>query len=165
VATDETPDIGDDGDPRPAHGRPFVPPGFEPPTPPTHADLWLEPLDGQHNDADYDAWTSSMEHIRATPGFQRWPWPHPMTREDNLVDLQRHARHFERRVGFTYTVRDTRDGDVVGCVYIYPSDDPAADAAVRSWVRVSHAGLDAELAALVAGWLRDEWPFAAVAYR
>jgi hypothetical protein len=29
----------------------------------------LEPLGPQHNADDHEAWTSSIEHIRATPGF------------------------------------------------------------------------------------------------
>ena len=34
-------------------------------------DFVLEPLGPEHNEADYAAWTSSLEHIRRTPGF---PW-------------------------------------------------------------------------------------------
>ena len=164
MGSDKTPDI-DDEDPRPAHGRPFLPSGFEPPAPPHTADLWLEPLGPQHNEADYDAWTSSTEHIHATPGFADRTWPHPMSPEQNLADLDRHARDFQQGLGFTYTVLDAPGGDVIGCLYIYPSTDAAVDAEVRSWVRASHARLDAQLATLVAGWLRDEWPFAAVCYR
>jgi hypothetical protein len=29
----------------------------------------LEPLSVRHNEADHAAWTSSIDHIRATPGF------------------------------------------------------------------------------------------------
>jgi hypothetical protein len=45
-----------------------------------------------------------------------------MSLDDNLRDLQEHARDFAGRHGFTYTVRSagTGDGDVIGCVYIYP---------------------------------------------
>ena len=28
----------------------------------------LEPLGPEHNEGDYQAWTSSISHIRATPG-------------------------------------------------------------------------------------------------
>ena len=49
--------------------HPFVPDGFEPPTSLVTADFRLEPLGPQHNDEDLAAWTSSIEHIRATPGY------------------------------------------------------------------------------------------------
>ena len=92
----------------------------------------LEPLGPEHNERDFEAWSSSMEHIRATPGFDR-SWPHEMTLDENRADLERHARDFEERTGFTYTVLD---GDkVVGCVYIYPLDGVERGARVRSWVR------------------------------
>ncbi|HEX5017750.1 MAG TPA: N-acetyltransferase [Actinomycetes bacterium] len=146
-------------DPRPAHGGPFVPEGFTPPSPPRTDSFWLEPLGPQHNAADYAAWTSSMEHIHSTPGFEDSSWPEPMTADANLDDLLMHADHFERRAGFTYTVRSTADDDVIGCVYIYPSKDPAMDVQVRSWVRVSHAELDRPLWDTVSNWLSQEWPF------
>ena len=125
----------------------------------------LEPLGPHHNEADYAAWTASVDHIHATPGFENRRWPHPMSLAENLADLQMHARHFEQRLGFTYTVRATADDDVVGCVYIYPDDDPAHDAKVRSWVRESRAQWDPELADSVATWLTEEWPFRSVRYR
>jgi hypothetical protein len=148
-----------------AESSPFVPDDFVVPPPPRSAHLWLEPLGPQHNEADYAAWTSSLEHIRSTPGFEGRSWPHEMSIEDNLGDLEMHARHFDDRVGFTYTVRDVADDDVVGCVYIYPSAEPGEDAQVRSWVRASKAGWDQELADLIAGWLREQWPFTTVRHR
>ena len=45
----------------------FVPDDFEVPGHLAAAGFWLEPLGPQHNDADYQAWTSSMSHIQATP--------------------------------------------------------------------------------------------------
>jgi hypothetical protein len=146
-------------DPRPAHGGAFVPDGFAPPSPPRTGSFWLEPLGPQHNDADYSAWTSSMEHIHATPGYPDGDWPHPMSLEDNRGDLEMHADHFRRNLGFTYTVRDTADADVIGCVYIYPSRDALMDADVRSWVRASHADLDGPLWSTVTDWLAADWPF------
>jgi hypothetical protein len=152
-------------DPKPAHGRPFVPDGFEVPTAPRTERFWLEPLGPHHNEADYAAWTSSMDHIAATPGFDDG-WPHEMTLDANLGDLVMHARHFDERLGFTYTVRATDDDDVIGCVYIYPSrHDPTIDAKVTSWVRATHADLDGALATTVANWLAADWPFGNVRYR
>jgi RimJ/RimL family protein N-acetyltransferase len=123
----------------------------------------LEPLGPQHNEGDYAAWTSSMEHIHATPGFGDWPWPHPMPAEENLDDLRRHAQDFARRTGFTYTVLDGGDGQVIGCVYIYPADS-GDGAHVRSWVRADRAELDVPLHDAVSSWLKNFWPFETVSY-
>jgi hypothetical protein len=148
----------------PAH--PFVPTGFEPPHGLTTEQFVLAPLGPQHNEADHDAWSSSLEHIRATPGFVGLSWPHEMTRAENLGDLEMHARHFEDRVGFTYTVLDPASGDVIGCVYLYPADEGDAehDASARSWVRADRAELDEPLWRVVCDWLEREWPFERVAY-
>jgi hypothetical protein len=45
-----------------------VPPDFEVPLGIETSEFVLEPLGPEHNDPDYAAWTSSMEHIAATPG-------------------------------------------------------------------------------------------------
>jgi len=119
----------------------------------------LEPLGVQHNVADYAAWTSSIEHIKATPGYPDGTWPKPMSLEQNAADLARHARDFADRTGFTYTVLDPASGDVIGCVYLYPTSRSGYDADVRSWVRADHAGLDKPLYDLVRQWLADAWPF------
>lgn len=133
----------------------------------------LEPLGPHHNLADFAAWSSSVTHIHATPGFEGSAWPHEMSLEQNLADLELHARDFEQRSGFTYTVLDPADGDVIGCVYIYPvgtdGADPGTaadghDASVRSWVRADRADLDGPLWRSVSGWLAAEWPFVSARY-
>ena len=142
----------------------FVPDGFDPPTRFDGDGFWLEPLGPEHNEADHAAWTSSIEHIRATPGFPQGDWPHEMPLAANLEDLVEHAEDFSGRRGFTYTVRSQSDGDVIGCVYIYPDVDGGTEAHVSSWVRASHADLDAPLADAVTGWLARDWPFGHVRY-
>lgn len=111
---------------------------------------------------------SSIDHIRATPGFgvdHPDPWPVPMTADENLADLDAHARDFRERTGFTYTVLDPSTDDVIGCVYVYPDAGGEADASVRSWVRASRSELDAPLRRAVSDWLAsDAWPFARVAW-
>ena len=81
-----------------------------------------------------------------------------MSSEENRSDLERHARDFAERTGFTYTVLDEAD-DVIGCVYVYPARDDVHDASVQSWVRASQAGLDEPLRRAVAEWLVARWPF------
>jgi RimJ/RimL family protein N-acetyltransferase len=143
--------------------RTLVPDDFEVPAGLTTADFRLEPLGPEHNVLDYAAWTSSIEHIQATPGFLGRAWPgRVMTLDENLADLERHARDFAERRGFTYTV--LAGDEVIGCVYIYPARRAGYDADVRSWVRASHAHLDGPLYRAVSAWLASAWPFASVDY-
>lgn len=141
----------------------FVPDDFDVPLAFAGDGFVLEPLGPQHNEADHEAWSSSIEHIRDTPGFPDGRWPSPMSSAANLADLERHARDFSNRTGFTYTVLDDV-GDVVGCVYIYPSKAPDHDADASSWVRATRSDLDVPLWRAVSAWLADDWPFASVDY-
>ena len=110
----------------------FVPPDFEVPLGLETSEFVLEPLGPEHNERDYDAWTSSMGHIAATAGYPDGSWPREMTRDENRVDLQRHADDFRTRKEFTYTVLDPASRDVIGCVYIYPLPDSVRQRRVRA---------------------------------
>jgi RimJ/RimL family protein N-acetyltransferase len=142
----------------------FVPPDFDVPLGLETSEFVLEPLGPEHNESDYDAWTSSMEHIAATPGFPDGSWPREMTQAENRADLQRHADDFRTRQAFTYTVLDPAGRDVIGCVYIYPLPDGVDGATVLSWVRKSRADLDKPLWRAVSEWLESDWPFVNVEY-
>jgi RimJ/RimL family protein N-acetyltransferase len=143
---------------------PFVPPDFVVPLSLETPQFRLEPLGPQHNEADYAAWTSSLAHIRSTPGYPDGKWPDDRSIDDNLRDLRRHADDFAQRRGFTYTVLDPSTADVIGCVYIYPDRDDAGRASVQSWVRASRADLDVPLWRAVSDWLETSWPFERVSY-
>jgi hypothetical protein len=140
---------------------PFVPADFVPPTSLVTDQFRLEPLGPQHNASDHAAWTSSIEHIRSTPGYPdgRWPPLDGMSRDENLADLRRHAEDFAARKGFTFTVLEPVGGAVIGCVYLYPSRDPEFDVEVQSWVSAEQAELDTVLADAVADWLSAAWPW------
>ena len=152
----------------------FVPADFVVPRTLQGEGFVLEPLGPEHNDSDHAAWSGSIDHIHATPGFtaalwQGDEWPYPMSSEQNLADLQMHAREFVVREAFAYTVLAVDGGDddsidVIGCVYIDPDDTKAADAMVRCWVRADRAHLDEPLADAVRHWLRTDWPFASVRF-
>lgn len=144
----------------------FVPDDFLIPRELVTSQFRLEPLGPEHNESDHAAWMSSIEHVRSTPGFPDGSWPpvEGMSLERNLADLRRHADHFVRRVGFTFTVLDRDDDAVIGCVYIYPDSDGDSDAEVQSWVRADRADLDSVLYQAVSEWLAADWPFTAVRY-
>lgn len=159
---------------------PFVPEDFDPPT---ELQIWrpapdgssavvarLVPLGPEHNESDHAAWTSSIAHIRATPGFPdgRWPPEDGMSLDANRSDLVRHAADFAARRGFTYTVLRPEADEVIGCLYVYPVAGEGGnggagpgehDADVRSWVRADHAELDAVVHQAVSRWLAERWPF------
>ena len=139
---------------------PFVPVDFVPPTPLVTDQFVLEPLGPQHNEDDHAAWTSSIEHIRATPGYPDGDWPpiDGMSLEANLADLTRHAADFASGKGFTFTVLDPATRGVIGCVYLYPPEREG-DVIVQSWVRADRSTLDTPLADSVASWLVAEWPW------
>ena len=149
----------------------FVPEDFAVPGGLTAGEFRLAPLGPQHNEADYAAWMGSIDHIRATPGFPDGNWPHEMSLDANLRDLERHAQDFAERRGFTYTVLSTGTGDVIGCVYIYPASrhEPGGAegrrrASVQSWVRADRAALDPVLHDAVLAWVERDWPFDSIEY-
>ena len=72
---------------------------IDPPVPLSTTWFRLEILAPVHNERDYEAWMSSIEHIHATAGFGQAhgagdDWPKPMTLDQNLADLEQHQREF-----------------------------------------------------------------------
>ena len=84
------------------------------------------------------------------------------TVRENLVDLGWHQKEFEVRRSFAYTVVAPDESQVLGCVYVDPSD--THDARVWMWVRSSawEDGLDPVLESAVRDWIARDWPFASV---
>jgi len=146
--------------------EPFVPDEFDPPRELQLPELHLVPLGARHNESDHAAWTTSIAHIRATPGFESWSWPpvEGMSLDANRRDLERHARDFAERAGFTFTVLRPGAEEVIGCLYIYPAKDGGGGAEVRSWVRADVAELDGPLHSAVSRWLVERWPFERAIY-
>lgn len=140
----------------------FVPDDFTVPTTFTGTGFCLEPLGPEHNERDHQAWMSSVDHIKSTPGIQGRSWPAPMSLEKNLADLEMHARHFENREGFTYSILD--GDEVIGCVYIYPSNDETSDADIKSWVTASRSEMDETVWRELSDWLNNVWPFQSFEY-
>lgn len=137
----------------------FVDDAFDVPRAFTGPGFRLEPLGAEHNERDHEAWMSSIEHIRSTPGAEMWKgeWPVPMTLDENLADLVGHASEFDEREAFAYSILDGED--VVGCLYIVPPKRMGHDAEVMSWVRESRADLDRVVWRAVSSWLEEAWPF------
>ena len=147
--------------------RPFVPTDFVVPLELSGPGFRLVPLGPEHNSADHAAWSGSMEHIRATPGFAGRPWPHETPAAQNLADLEQHAADFAARTGFTYTVLlpdpRTRQRCSAACTSTRPSrrrrrrrDPFLGTRGSRRAARRPHAA--------VRDWLARDWPFTSVDY-
>jgi hypothetical protein len=102
-------------------------------------------------------------NARVAPNGGDDPWS-GTSLEQNLVDLGWHQKEFELRRSFAYTVVAPDESKVLGCVYLYPSDE--ADVEVRMWVRREawDDGLDPVLEAAVRGWIAERWPFGTVSW-
>jgi hypothetical protein len=102
-------------------------------------------------------------NARVAPDGRDDPWSET-TLEENLVDLGWHQKEFELRRSFAYTVVTPDESRVLGCVYLYPSDE--ADVEVRLWVRREawDEGLDPLLEQAVREWLAEQWPFRSVVW-
>lgn len=144
--------------------KPFVPRDFDVPRSLSAAGLCLQALTLDHAEADFEAITSSREHLQALFGKG---WPDGLTPEQHRIDLAWHQKEFERRTSFAYVVFAQSGREVLGCVYVSPSDRSAFDAEVRYWVRSSElaSGLQERLGALLADWMEDVWPFINPRYR
>ncbi|MBM2824039.1 MAG: N-acetyltransferase [Thermoleophilia bacterium] len=140
----------------------LVPDDFEVPRLFETPSFVLEPLGPEHNERDHDAWSSSIDHIHATPGFAGRRWPHPMSLAENLADLERHLAEFDARTAFAFSVLDPQTDDVIGCAYVNPDEARDGGVTVRSWVRVTHSNLDEPLRTAVVDWLERDWPFASI---
>jgi hypothetical protein len=88
--------------------------------------------------------------------------PFVPTVADNLVDLGWHQKEFELRRSFAYTVVAPDESQVLGCVYLNPSE--THDVRVVMWVRRSAwaAGLDPVLESAVREWVDRAWRFRTV---
>jgi hypothetical protein len=144
----------------PPETTPLLPEDLDPPVPPPHPDFAFEVLGPEHNDSDLAAWSASIQHIHATPGFRPDGWPERVyTLEENHADLVRHRDHHERHLDFAWTVLDPAEPSVViGCVYLKPDLTGAAQAEARSWVSAERAVLDGPLREHLRPWFATAWP-------
>jgi hypothetical protein len=116
---------------------------------------------------DYDAVMTSVKHLQETKPFGlEDTWPLQLTFEQDLIDLGWHQKEFQRRTSFAYTMINLDETECLGCMYIYPSNNPNYDAIVIMWVRQSEVanGLYEILFSNVKKWIQDKWPFKKVAY-
>jgi hypothetical protein len=147
------------------YNRQIVPVEFSVPERLETAGFILRPLTVHDVIRDYDAVMSSAAELKEQMQ-EGSSWPEGLTLEENLIDLGWHQREFTIRHSFAYTVRSPDGERCLGCCYIYPSSDPAFDAAAYYWARQSRIGdaADSALGDAFRGWLARDWPFRRVAF-
>ena len=144
--------------------RPFVPAEFVVPSELATANFTLRMLSVDDVEKDFEAVTLSAARVRKV-----WPdsgWPAGLTLRQNLIDLGWHEKEFQNRTSFAYTMVAPDESEVLGCVYVYPTDKAAHDAEIFLWVRESEVAndLDEALFEVVQRWLASAWPFVNPAY-
>lgn len=93
---------------------PFVPQNFKVPAKLETGEFRLRMLTVNDVVKDFDAVTTSAEHLKTL-----WPggiWPEGLTLEQNLIDLGWHQKEFQTRRSFAYTVVALSETMVKGCV-------------------------------------------------
>lgn len=127
----------------------------DPGSPPPTDDFEFAVLGPEHNEAEWAAWTSSIDHIRDSPGWKRSSWPDtPDTLEDNRVELARHRVRHEAGVEFAWAVTDPATGEYLGSVEVRPGNGRLE---ARAWVRADRAALERPLRRHLIAWFAT-WP-------
>ena len=144
--------------------RQFVPAEFVVPSELVTANFTLRMLSVGDVERDFEAVTLSAARVSKV-----WPdsgWPAGLTLRQNLIDLGWHEKEFQNRTSFAYTMVAPDESEVLGCVYVYPTDKAGHDAEIFLWVRESEVAndLDEALFEVVQRWLASAWPFVNPAY-
>ncbi|OGQ23675.1 MAG: hypothetical protein A3I05_06180 [Deltaproteobacteria bacterium RIFCSPLOWO2_02_FULL_44_10] len=141
-----------------------LPPRFKPPREVVRSNYVLEVLAPQHNDMDYEAWTSSIDELQGIFGpTNDWPTKE-YTKEQNLEDLERHLREFEQSVAYAYTILNVERTSCIGCLYIRPTSATNYDARVDFWFRNSSKNIESHFYEELKSWLGKEWRFQNIAF-
>ncbi len=140
----------------------LVPQAFQVPTHHQFEGFELVPLTQSLAAKDYEAVMESRVRLRAMFGSD-WP-PDSFSLQQNVEELAIHEQLAAKRRAFAYSILDLASREVVGCVYINPTELPQHDAELLLWVRDSRQPVQSTIAAGVQRWLQTEWPFQKVAF-
>lgn len=120
----------------------------------------LRPIKADDTDLDMPAVMGSRERLWSIYG-EAWGWPPAdMTAEQDREDLQHHADEMETHESFNYALFDADETQLIGCVYIDPTDKAGADGDISWWVRDEYVGSEVERALdeFVPRWVAERWP-------
>lgn len=142
----------------------LVPESFSVPEEFTGKNYQLVPLGPKVAKLDYDAYMSSIEHIRSTMGGN---WPRPgLTMEDQAKDMAGEKSQWDGRKSFPYAVLTPDGSKELGCFYLRPSNKEGYDAVATMWVTKEQfdKGFEEQLYQDMKAWVAKMWPFKKVAW-
>lgn len=142
-------------------GEALVPQAFQVPAHHRFEGFELVPLTRSLAAKDYEAVMESRVRLRSMFGSD-WP-PDNFSLQQNVQELAIHEQLAAKRRAFAYSILDLASQEVVGCVYINPTELPQHDAELLLWVRDSRQPVQPTITAEVQRWLQAEWPFQKVA--
>ena len=93
----------------------FIPSAFVVPEKLETEEFRLRMLSIDDVDKDFEAVTSSSDHLSKV-----WPetgWPIGLTLRQNLIDRGWHEKEFQNRTSFAYTMVTLDESKILGCVY------------------------------------------------
>lgn len=137
----------------------LVPDDFESPLVFETKEFHFERLAPEFTKIDFEAVKEATCHIRelydiADP--EEWP-NDKLTLEEDRADLVRHAKDFDEKKAFAYTVLSLDKKKCLGCIYIDPCEQEEYDTEVTLW------GLNNELSEKIykatRQFLKESFPF------
>jgi hypothetical protein len=120
----------------------------------------LRPISPDDTDLDMAAVMGSRDRLWSIYG-EAWGWPPArMSAEQDRADLARHAAEMQTHESFNYALFDAEETELLGCVYLDPSEKPGADAEVSWWVvdRLVGGEIEQALDEFVPTWIERYWP-------
>lgn len=143
----------------------FVPVDFTVPTSYMGKAYKLVPLGPDVVKQDYDAYMSSIDHLKKN--FSSGNWPHAgITMADAMKDMEGEIASFGARKSFAYAVLTPDGSKELGCFYLRPSPKQGYDAVASLWVTKDQydKGFEPVLLKDMRAWTASAWPFKKIAW-
>jgi hypothetical protein len=143
----------------------LVPDSFQVPTTYVGANYKIVPLGPAVAELDYQAYMSSIDHIRKTQGGT---WPRPdLTMADQAKDMAGEKAQWDGRKSFPFAVLNPEGTKELGCFYLRPSPKEGYDVVATMWVTKDQfdKGFEDQLYKDMKAWVSKAWPFKTVAWR
>jgi hypothetical protein len=143
----------------------LVPESFTVPTIYMGANYKLVPLGPAVAEMDYQAYMSSIDHIKKSQGGN---WPRPdLTLADQAKDMAGEKSQWDGRKSFPFAVLNREGTKEFGCFYLRPSAKEGYDVAITMWVTKDQfdKGFEEQLYKDMKVWIAKSWPFQKPAWR
>ena len=140
---------------------PFVPSDFVVPLRFEGTHFILRPIRASDAERDHTAVMASRESLREQ--FQsEWP-KDDFTVEQNAKELAIHERQFTTGEAYVYTILDSSESTVLGCVYITPHESAENCAKIQYWISTDHQQSHPKFVShfhhKLQVWINTAWPF------